>query len=301
MANEKVMTGTALVEIFEKCLDDGWGYIWGTAGVLWTQARQNQLDKTTDSNRAMSRRYGEKWIGHWVADCSGMFVYAFKQFGKSMSHISSNIYISYCGNKGQLTAALKKTIRPGTAVFTGDSAKKHPHVGLYIGGGYVIEAKGTVAGVVKSSIDEKRWTWWGELKGVQYDGAAPEPGGQEDAGMQTIRKGNKGELVRKLQKMLQELGYSLGICGVDGDFGVATEKAVREFQKDHDGPDGRALAMDGVCGPATWAALEAAVKAKEEKPEEPAEEKYTVTVRGLDRAQAEEICKTFEGATMTKE
>ena len=301
MANDKVITSQALVQIFEKCLADKWGYIWGTAGVLWTQARQTALEKTTDENRKMSRKYGGKWIGHWVADCSGMFVYAFKQFGKGMSHISSNIYISYCDNKGALTAEKKKALRPGTAVFTGDSAKKHPHVGLYVGGGNVIEAKGTIAGVIKSSIDEKRWTWWGELKGVQYDGAAPQPEKQEETGktMQTIRKGNKGALVTKLQEMLQELGYSLGICGIDGDFGVATEKAVKEFQKNHDGPDGRALAIDGVVGPATWAALEAAVKGRQ--PEEPAEEKYTVTIRGLTKGQADELCRTWKEATMAKE
>lgn len=171
-----MIQATDLIGKFREALDNNFGYIWGTAGVMWTEARQRQLEQTTDENRAMSRKYGSKWIGHMVADCSGMFVWAFKQLGSSnMSHISSNIYISYCtSNKGRLTDDLKKAIRPGSAVFTGDTAGKHPHVGLYIGDNEVIEAKGTVNGVIKSALTDKKWTFYGELKDVNY-GDAPQP------------------------------------------------------------------------------------------------------------------------------
>jgi hypothetical protein len=30
----------------------------------------------------------------------------------------------------------------------------------------VIEAKGTQSGVIISNVTEKKWTYWGELKGV---------------------------------------------------------------------------------------------------------------------------------------
>ena len=85
--------------------------------------------------------------------------------------------------------------------------------------------------------------------------------------------------------MLQDLGYNLGICGVDGDFGTATEKALKEFQRDHDGPDGKALAIDGICGPATWWALQEALGENEKKPAK----KYTLIISGLDKTQAEAI------------
>ena len=176
MTNEKIISSQALIDKFVYALQNEWGYIWGTAGELWTAAKQKELEKTTDENRAMSRKYGSKWIGHYVADCSGMFVWAFRQFGIAMSHISSNIYISYCtANKGRLTDELKQKIRPGTAVFTGDAPGKHPHVGLYIGNGDVIEAAGTKQGVIKSRITDRKWTFYGELKNVDYTGGGDVP------------------------------------------------------------------------------------------------------------------------------
>ena len=282
-----------LIAKFQQALDDHWGYIWGTAGVMWTEARQRQIEQTTDKNRAMSRQYGSKWIGHYVADCSGLFCWAFKQFNLPMSHISSNIFISYCtSNKGKLTAALKWTILPGSAVFTGETAGDHPHVGLYIGNNEVIEAKGTINGVVKSNLTDKKWTFYGELKQVEYDGAAPAPVPDPTPGWRpTIRRGNKGADVIECQTMLTRLGYDIGPCGIDGDFGRATEAAVRSFQSDNK------LVVDGVVGPMTWDALDKAIAKLDEKP---SEKVYSVIIRGLDKAQADAIANNYPGAEIVE-
>jgi len=56
------------------------------------------------------------------------------------------------------------------------------------------------------------------------------------SGKQTIRKGQKGQVVGEIQKMLLYLGYDLGEtgkAGIDRDFGDTTEKAVEKFQKDN--------------------------------------------------------------------
>ena len=167
-----------LIGKFQYALDEKWGYIWGTAGVKWTKAKQEALEKTTDASRANSRKYGSKWIGHMVADCSGLFTWAFKQLGGTMYHGSNTMYDKWCTEKGAVRNGKRadgKELKPGTALFTGDTKNKG-HVGLYIGGGCVIEAKGAASGVVKSSSGLSKWTWWGELKGVEYDGQpAPEP------------------------------------------------------------------------------------------------------------------------------
>jgi len=67
----------------------------------------------------------------------------------------------------------------------------------------------------------------------------------------TIKQGCKGGAVRRLQTWLADLGFTLT---VDHDFGPTTEAMVKVFQRDH------GLAMDGVVGQKTWAALAAARK-----------------------------------------
>ena len=66
-----------------------------------------------------------------------------------------------------------------------------------------------------------------------------------------LKSGSKGEVVTGFQSQLQRLGYDPGAA--DGVFGRSTENAVKEFQRD------QGLAADGIVGPRTWAALEAAI------------------------------------------
>ena len=170
-----------LIDKFMYALQNAWGYIWGTAGTMWTEAKQKALEKTTDEERAMGRKYGSKWIGHMVADCSGLFSWAFNQLGGYMYHGSNTMWDKYCTHQGELKKGKRtdgQELKPGTAVFTYNAAKKkRGHVGLYIGNGEVIEAEGTVKGVIKSKVTLAKWVEWGELKGVDY-GSEPVPIGK---------------------------------------------------------------------------------------------------------------------------
>ena len=71
-------------------------------------------------------------------------------------------------------------------------------------------------------------------------------------GARILKNGMDGADVKELQRMLIELGYSCGSWGADGEFGDATELAVRKFQKEH------RCEVDGEVGPET---LDALVKA----------------------------------------
>ena len=62
-----------------------------------------------------------------------------------------------------------------------------------------------------------------------------------------LKNGNRGELVKQCQTMLNQKGYSPG--GADGIFGSNTEKAVKALQ----GAAG--LTVDGKVGKNTWTAL----------------------------------------------
>ena len=63
-----------------------------------------------------------------------------------------------------------------------------------------------------------------------------------------LRRGSSGAPVHDLQARLTALGY-VAITDAEGEFGPATEAALREFQKT------RGLRADGVCARATWLEL----------------------------------------------
>ena len=63
-----------------------------------------------------------------------------------------------------------------------------------------------------------------------------------------VQRGANGEAVKRLQALLRTHGSP--DLAVDGDFGPATEAAVKRFQSAHK------LTVDGIVGPQTWAALD---------------------------------------------
>ena len=240
---DTMIKATDLISLFRRALDERWGYIWGRAGQTWTQANQDA------ATRDMTVRYGQKWVGKRVADCSGLFVWAYKQLDASIYHGSNTIWKKYTTRKGKVRDLI--TIRPGTAVFQfRESDGNRHHIGLYVGGGMCIEAKGTAYGVVQSELAQ--WDEYGELSAVDYTGMP------EDAVIQsrrTLRKGSSGADVEYLQKLLKAEGYDVGKSGPDGDgidgkYGGETLSAVRAYQSD------RNLTPDGIVGPLTWASLE---------------------------------------------
>jgi murein L,D-transpeptidase YcbB/YkuD len=68
----------------------------------------------------------------------------------------------------------------------------------------------------------------------------------------TLKPGDTGAQVKRLQRALASLGYTVG--KVDGDYGTATKTALEQFQT------AQRLTADGVFGPATRAALITALK-----------------------------------------
>lgn len=65
----------------------------------------------------------------------------------------------------------------------------------------------------------------------------------------TLRKGDKGDKVEKLQSNLIKLGYT-ELGETDGNFGTKTLKSVKEFQKNN------GLEVDGIAGPKTQKAID---------------------------------------------
>lgn len=242
---DNTIKATDLIDKFKYALENGWGYIYGTSGQRWTQARQDA------ATRPQTISYGQQWVGHIVADCSGLLVWAFKQLGESIYHGSNTIWKSYCSKQGKLQNGQRCdgiALRPGTAVFLLDDSGRH-HIGLYIGDNTCIEAKGTKWGVTTSKPDH--WDEWGELSQVDY---SMYPEEVIPVTKPILKRGDRGDEVRELQNLLVAHGYPLT---VDGVFGAKTETAVKNFQSIS------GLKPDGICGALTWAALQG------ETPEKP--------------------------------
>lgn len=279
-----------LIAEFQYPLEQGWGYIWGAVGQIWTQAKQDA------ATREMTVKYGQRWVGKHVIDCSGMFYRAYKNLGYSIYHGSNTIWKKYCSTQGQLMHGARadgQPIKPGTAVFLyRKSDNNRHHIGLYVGNNTVIEAKGTINGVVTSRLDH--WDEWGELKDVDYSTV------EGDIVMPILRKGSRGEAVKALQELLnawyEEYQRPLDYMPlkVDGVFGNATKSAVEAFQY------ASGLEVDGIAGEQTQMML-AAYNAKptgpllpdapaaQELPEDDDEVDEPIQMVQLTRAEVERI------------
>ncbi|WP_049571747.1 N-acetylmuramoyl-L-alanine amidase [Streptomyces sp. SBT349] len=91
------------------------------------------------------------------------------------------------------------------------------------------------------------WDWNYYMELVGGDPGDPGTPGLDFPSYQTLRSGSTGAQVAAVQHLLNLNGHNAG--ATDGDFGPATETAVRSFQT------ARGLGSDGVVGRQTWTAL----------------------------------------------
>ncbi|MTI48435.1 MAG: hypothetical protein FH761_11375 [Firmicutes bacterium] len=71
----------------------------------------------------------------------------------------------------------------------------------------------------------------------------------DDQSKPALTRGAKGDDVAELQEKLIDEGYDLGSWGADGSYGPATERAVKQYQEDHN------LTVDGMTGNEAWGSL----------------------------------------------
>lgn len=141
---------------------------------------------------------------------------------------SANALYTACKTKGEI-ATMPDV--PGLLVF-------YPgHVGVYIGGGEVIEARGRRYGVCKTKLADRSWKTWGYCPYISYERKTVE------LAVPVLKRGAKGESVRAMQHLLTGYGYALE---PDGSFGGATERALKAYQT------AAGLKSDGSCGRKTW-------------------------------------------------
>lgn len=212
------------------------------------------------SGKQLTKAYYWRENAQRVFDCQGMadgYVTEFAGLG-TVNVRARNNYASWCGDKGEGTIPVDKRTE-GAAVFIySKSAGYITHVGFLVrpvdennraGDWWVVEARGVMYGVVKTKLSERPWNRWGWMtKYFEYSDELPEAT-EVTYGARTLKRGMTGEDVKALQSDLIALGYSCGSYGADGEFGRATESAVKAFQL------ANGLEVDGIAGTMTFDAL----------------------------------------------
>ena len=219
----------------------GLPYWFGTYGQTASEslykAKKKQYPKYYTASD-FSKQYGKR-----VHDCCGLI----KGYMMSVSPTAKPVYNSAFdeGADTMYSECTKKGDISYIPEIAGICVWKKGHIGVYIGNGYVIEAKGHAYGVIKSKLSATKWTNWGKLKFIDYSEA--ETVSTVSISVKTLKNGSKGEDVKAVQLLLN--GKANAGLDVDGAFGAKTETAVKAYQKS------KGLTEDGAVGFKTWNSL----------------------------------------------
>lgn len=201
----------------------GWGYVLTGQGEFYTrELAEDWIHSKYHYPHAAWTRAGRsqreyftvacaKWFGHFVVDCSGLIVAFFRSKIPNYQDQTANTFKARFKESGSIST-LPET--PGLALW------RPGHIGIYIGNGWAIEARGYSYGVVKTRVADRTWTRWGKLADIEYEG---------DVNM--LYKGMKGPEVQAWQEsMMTDNKDALPVYGADGDFGNETKEWTEKFQ-----------------------------------------------------------------------
>lgn len=164
-----MLTNKGLVEFAKKALVEKWGYVWGTFGLVLTESLLQQKLKQYPKEVGKYLSFIKSTLmNRKTADCVGLIKgYYWTKDGKttyaSQSDVSAN---------GMFTIAKEKgTIDTLPEIF-GICLYKKGHIGVYIGNEQVIEARGTLYGVIQSPLKGSKsagWTHWLKCPYIEYE------------------------------------------------------------------------------------------------------------------------------------
>lgn len=142
---------------------EGCLYVWGGQGQQMTPELIKRLENSTRNYKraiALYNEHVEKGLSLIGYDCSGLVIKYLLDKGQIKSDTTANgIYFNLC-------SAIERTdLKAGNLVFKKYRTKnKMYHVGVYMGDGTVVHAKGRDDGVVRESINATSWNRYGRLK-----------------------------------------------------------------------------------------------------------------------------------------
>lgn len=154
----------------------GWGYVWGTYGPILTRSLfEMKLEQYPEDVGGYEDYISNHYIGKRTADCVGLIKgYSWydpqtESFGyavNGMPDLSANQIYEVATEKGSIDTIPEI---PGLLVWMDG------HVGIYIGNGEVIEARGTYYGVVRTQLRDRNWQGWAKVRGITYIEESEDP------------------------------------------------------------------------------------------------------------------------------
>lgn len=146
-----------------------WGYVMGTFGqVLTEDLLAAKLRQLPDAIGPYEDYIRANYLGVRTADCIGLIKgYSWYDpdtgnivYGSNgMPDVSADQIYAQATEKGSM-ATMPEI--PGILLHASG------HIGVYIGGGYAIEAMGTKYGVVKTAVASRNWTGWCKNPYINY-------------------------------------------------------------------------------------------------------------------------------------
>ena len=156
--------------------ENNWGYVWGTYGNVLTRALFDYKKQQYPEGVGTYADFIEsRWLGRRTADCIGLIKgYGWLDTDSMTIGYATNGMPDYGAD--QMYQACKKAgtlnVDYGTMSampeIPGLMLWKSGHAGVYIGGGYAIEAMGTRKGVVKTKVSDRGWQGWGKFPYIEY-------------------------------------------------------------------------------------------------------------------------------------
>ncbi len=213
---------------------------------------------TYNAHKPLARGYKVKYTDEWCATFVSAVAIKLGYTDIIPTECSCSKMIELLKKLGSFVEDDSVTPAPGWLLFydwqdngSGDNKGGADHIGIVekVEGNTITIIEGNYSQSVKRrniAVNGKTIRGYGVPK---YDAETTTTKGDYTMEMRYLKKGCKGEDVRALQILLIGRGYSCGNAGADGDFGSATDAAVRKYQKDN------GIGVDGVVGSKTMSSL----------------------------------------------
>lgn len=218
----------------DACINDNIGYGQGDRNTLNTEAKAVGYDLSKVANKCN-------------CDCSSL---------QNVAAVASGAKgVTYASN-GWTTSTMKSKLKAAGYIIIDDKTYLTSSTYCVKGAIYVRAGKHTVCGLDNGSKYSKTLEKAGLTETTKPDASEVKMESTTiknkevcTVELNVLKEGSKGNSVKALQTLLIGYGHSCGKYGVDGDFGSATLKAVKAYQK------AVGLTADGIVGTATWGKL----------------------------------------------